>query len=247
MSADVYATVAEAIRRSREFQAGAAFGVPADAYVECAAGMARAAVDALAGMGDVTDEQIVEAIRDVEWDWEHSAPDERAPHVAAAVRALIAEARATDQARIAELEGRIGAAHGSRAGELIGLRLRAEAAESRIAELEAEVRESDAEVAGLMDRLESEWERADALRATVERVQALCADAEAQPPTEVMPVNGLSKLIHAALADPRERDLGVWTQEQVDSINERAARREAALAPLIDDGDSALADPKEDA
>jgi len=128
MSADVYAVVAEAIRTA----------TPCDDHgIDCWCAGSRAAVDALAGMGDVSDEQIVEAIRDVEWDWEHSAPDERAPHVAAAVRALIAQARATDQARIAMLEGRIGAAHGSRAGQLIGLRLRAEAAEATVERVRA--------------------------------------------------------------------------------------------------------------
>jgi hypothetical protein len=93
MTADVYATVAEAL---------AGCDVEGDTPGEVLLSFARAVVDALAGMGDVTDEEIGDA---VSWDFAGKV---------AAVRALIAQARATDQARIAELEAHLDVARNAR-------------------------------------------------------------------------------------------------------------------------------------
>jgi len=88
MTADVYATVAEAIWRyeANEF-------VTEKHNDKWAQGMARAAVDALAGMGDVTDEELVAVADEYDNCFDLSM-----------VRLFLARARATDQARIAELE-----------------------------------------------------------------------------------------------------------------------------------------------
>jgi hypothetical protein len=79
MTADVYATVAEAYEGGR-YEWQHEFGGTADLWG------ARAAVDALAGMGDVTDEQIGDA---VSWDYAGKV---------AAVRALIAQTEAAHAA-----------------------------------------------------------------------------------------------------------------------------------------------------
>jgi len=86
MTADVYATVAEAIWRyeANEF-------VTEKHNDKWAQGMARAAVDALAGMGDVTDEELVAVADEYDNCFDLSM-----------VRLFLARARATDQARIAE-------------------------------------------------------------------------------------------------------------------------------------------------
>jgi hypothetical protein len=135
MTADVYATVAEAIRDNMNWTRVMEDGSTAVGW-NSHEHLARAAVDALAGMGDVTDEQIGDA---VSWDFAGKV---------AAVRALIAQARATDQARIAELaeQSRV---RGNNVQEWMGLWTKA--ANSVLAE----------------------QARAEAAEATVERVRAL--------------------------------------------------------------------------
>jgi hypothetical protein len=170
MTADVYATVAEAYERGR-YEWQPEFGGTADLWG------ARAAVDALAGMGDVTDEQIRNALAPVIG----VSPNSDAAHaLSKPVRALITQARATDQARIAELEARV-----ELWDELLAeWKARAEAAQAAYRDQHAH-----------MDRVVAER---DALRATVERVRALCDEApEAWHAT--VPVRAL----RAALADPK--------------------------------------------
>jgi hypothetical protein len=95
MTADVYATVAEAIKVAHKaaMDQWRAEGGDVDGPSES---VIRAAVAALAGMGDVTDTEIARACYG------------RNPNRVPAVRAFLARVRATDQARIAELIGRLG-------------------------------------------------------------------------------------------------------------------------------------------
>jgi hypothetical protein len=90
MSADVYATVTEAIRSV----VTDTYGIPTDptdGNDGLVSEAARAAVDALAGMGDVTDEELVAVADEYDNCFDLSM-----------VRLFLARARATDQARIAE-------------------------------------------------------------------------------------------------------------------------------------------------
>jgi hypothetical protein len=134
--------------------------------------------------------------------------------------------RAVDATRIAELSERLNAAVEC----YDELQTVAGGLHARIAELEAKILNdlhTDANEA------EYQTDRAEAAEATVERVRALSDEWKQHQPHSL----NLADL-RAALADPKVVDLGVWTQEQVDSINERAARRDAALAPLIEDGEA---------
>jgi hypothetical protein len=172
MSADVYAVVESAIGGVlARFRAGGT-AKPGTLVRELSA----AAVDALAGMGDVSDGQIKAAAE--RWD---------DPEVVAAVRALIAQARATDQARIAELEA-IRRDNEVRLDERVRMlderdalvsswADRAEAAEAKVKtwmEYGTSMRAAGHE---LMARAEAAEAERDALRAPVERVRALADEA----------------------------------------------------------------------
>jgi hypothetical protein len=168
MSADVYAVVAEAI-----IDASDSGYMDADEHWFH---VARAAVDALAGMGDPTAEQIQVALHPPcndcddygagsgcvcpSWDDEIGI-----------VRALIAQARATDQARIAE--DRIKCATAVLDGQikLSNTEARAEAAEAEVA------RHRDDTAAYIRERGTVIWNEmaaeVTALRATVERLREL--------------------------------------------------------------------------
>jgi hypothetical protein len=102
MSADVYAVVARALARFKypEFDAT---NRDTRRYLSAAQeSAARVAIDALAGMGDVSDEDRAEVI---------NVAQRNGRDGGILLGILLARARATDQARIAELEAKVASLH----------------------------------------------------------------------------------------------------------------------------------------
>jgi hypothetical protein len=173
MSADVYATVAEAYEGGR-YEWQHEFGGTADLWG------ARAAVDALAGMGDVTDEQIVESFAGVA-----HLPTGFNEHATAAVRALIAQARATDQARIALLDVEVGR-----------MEARAEVAEATVERVRA-----------LCDRAEASERRTRVFTSLAYQDVRQTIDGEVVPGPDGKPITVYPGVFPgAALADGGEQD-----------------------------------------
>jgi len=114
-------------------------------------------------------------------------------HATAAVRALIAQARATDQARVAEL-----AAPTDWAGDLARALNRAEAAGAEVAALRAENARLDTALNDITDTAMRD-------RATVERVRALrrrwMQEVHNTPATAA--IHQCARDLRAALADPK--------------------------------------------